>query len=141
MNKTSTHRYFSSVDDKSNTVQVQLSHNSLNFQHIFCHGTDKIVIILIKKMPKTRILVDMDGVLADLEGKLFSIYRTRYPDYPFIQPENRKGMYMDAQYSKDLGEKYGKTIYQILSDEPHLFRDLEPLPNSISTGCFRKNAA
>jgi len=81
------------------------------------------------KMPekrKTRILVDMDGVLVDFETTLFQAYRTENPHLRYIEPENRQGMYMDAQYR----EKFGETEYQVLRnllDRDHFYRDMLPI--------------
>lgn len=81
------------------------------------------------KMPekrKTRILVDMDGVLVDFETTLFQAYRAENPQLGYIEPENRQGMYMDAQYR----EKFGETEYQVLRDlldRDHFYRDMLPI--------------
>ena len=44
------------------------------------------------------VLVDMDGVLADFEGRWLEIFRERYPDEPFIKLEDRRTFYIDDQY-------------------------------------------
>ena len=47
---------------------------------------------------RLRVLVDMDGVLADFEGGFLKKYRARYPDEPFIALDDRRGFWVSAQY-------------------------------------------
>lgn len=49
---------------------------------------------------RLRVLVDMDGVLADFEGGFLKKYRARYPDDPYISLEDRKGFWVSAQYGQ-----------------------------------------
>lgn len=49
---------------------------------------------------RLRVLVDMDGVLADFEGGFLKKYRARYPDDPYISLEDRRGFWVSAQYGK-----------------------------------------
>ncbi|XP_069510928.1 5'(3')-deoxyribonucleotidase, cytosolic type [Ambystoma mexicanum] len=82
-----------------------------------------------RKPPKLRVLVDMDGVLADFEGAAFKLWRATYPDEPFVAPENRRGYYIKQQYASlraDLGEKM-VGIYTTAK----FFTDMEPLPGAI----------
>ncbi|KAG2460769.1 NT5C protein, partial [Polypterus senegalus] len=46
-----------------------------------------------------RVLVDMDGVLADFETSLYKNYRSRYPDEPSIEPNDRRGFLAGDQYA------------------------------------------
>ncbi|XP_075850198.1 5'(3')-deoxyribonucleotidase, mitochondrial isoform X1 [Microcebus murinus] len=45
-----------------------------------------------------RVLVDMDGVLADFEGGFLKKFRARFPDQPFIALEDRRGFWLSEQY-------------------------------------------
>lgn len=45
-----------------------------------------------------RVLVDMDGVLADFEGGFLRKFRARFPDQPFIALEDRRGFWLSEQY-------------------------------------------
>ncbi|PNJ08300.1 NT5M isoform 7 [Pongo abelii] len=45
-----------------------------------------------------RVLVDMDGVLADFEGGFLRKFRARFPDQPFIALEDRRGFWVSEQY-------------------------------------------
>lgn len=47
---------------------------------------------------RLRVLVDMDGVLADFEGGFLKKYRARYPDEPYISLEDRRGFWVSTQY-------------------------------------------
>ena len=47
---------------------------------------------------RLRVLVDMDGVLADFEGGFLKKYRARYPSEPFVALDDRRGFWVSAQY-------------------------------------------
>lgn len=47
-----------------------------------------------------RVLVDMDGVLADFEGGFLKKFRARYPDKPYIALEDRRGFWVSEQYGQ-----------------------------------------
>lgn len=49
---------------------------------------------------RLRVLVDMDGVLADFEGGFLKKYRARYPEEPFISLDDRRGFWVSAQYGQ-----------------------------------------
>ena len=49
---------------------------------------------------RLRVLVDMDGVLADFEGGFLKKYRARYPDEPYIGLDDRRGFWVSAQYGR-----------------------------------------
>lgn len=49
---------------------------------------------------RLRVLVDMDGVLADFEGGFLKKYRARYPEEPYISLDDRKGFWVSAQYGQ-----------------------------------------
>ena len=49
---------------------------------------------------RLRVLVDMDGVLADFEGGFLKKYRARYPDEPYITLEDRRGFWVSSQYGQ-----------------------------------------
>lgn len=49
---------------------------------------------------RLRVLVDMDGVIADFEGGFLKKYRERYPNEPFITLEDRRGFWVSTQYGQ-----------------------------------------
>lgn len=49
---------------------------------------------------RLRVLVDMDGVLADFEGGFLKKYRARYPDEPYITLDDRRGFWVSTQYGQ-----------------------------------------
>ena len=49
---------------------------------------------------RLRVLVDLDGVIADFEGGFLKNYRARYPNDPFITLEDRRGFWVSSQYGQ-----------------------------------------
>ncbi|KAK3588973.1 hypothetical protein CHS0354_043142 [Potamilus streckersoni] len=49
---------------------------------------------------KLRVLLDMDQVLADFELGFFQEYRKKFPDYPYIEMQDRVGFFVKDQYEK-----------------------------------------
>ncbi|XP_029456424.1 5'(3')-deoxyribonucleotidase, cytosolic type [Rhinatrema bivittatum] len=76
-----------------------------------------------------RVLVDMDGVLADFEGGLLRAYRLRYPGEPHVELAARRGFSVRQQYC-DVREDLGAKIASIY-ESPGFFLDLEPVPGAI----------
>lgn len=70
-----------------------------------------------------RILVDMDGVLADFEGSFLQKWRAAHPDEFYMPLHERKSMYVTEEYPKRLRKK----IWSIFT-MPRFFLDLEPIP-------------
>jgi 5'-nucleotidase len=50
-----------------------------------------------------RILVDMDGVIADFEGGFLDRFRQCHPDLPYIPLNQRNCFYVKEQYPEDIG--------------------------------------
>lgn len=66
-----------------------------------------------------RILVDMDGVIADFERGFLTQWRARYPHERFIPLDQRTTYYAMDQYPSELRE----TVRQICW-APHFYRTL-----------------
>ncbi|KAJ8362582.1 hypothetical protein AAFF_G00367800 [Aldrovandia affinis] len=78
---------------------------------------------------RLRILVDMDGVLADFEGGFLKKYRARYPDDPYIRLEDRRGFWVSAQYGHLRSDLCDKAIS--IWESKNFFIELEPLPGAV----------
>lgn len=67
------------------------------------------------KHPETRlrVLLDMDGVIADFEGGFLKKYRQRYPNDPYISLEERRGFWVSTQYG-ELREDLCVSVYFLL---------------------------
>jgi len=42
----------------------------------------------------------MDGVLCDFEGHMLKMFRKKFPEEPFVEPEKRNTIFMNEQYEK-----------------------------------------
>uniref|UniRef100_A0A8C6RQW6 5',3'-nucleotidase, cytosolic n=1 Tax=Nannospalax galili TaxID=1026970 RepID=A0A8C6RQW6_NANGA len=76
-----------------------------------------------------RVLVDMDGVLADFEAGLLRGFRSRFPGDPHVPLEQRRGFLARDQYRAlrpDLADKVA-SVYE----SPGFFLDLEPIPGAL----------
>ncbi|XP_010629065.2 5'(3')-deoxyribonucleotidase, cytosolic type isoform X1 [Fukomys damarensis] len=76
-----------------------------------------------------RVLVDMDGVLADFEGGLLRGFRRRFPEEPHVPLEQRQGFLAREQYRAlrpDLADKVA-SVYEA----PGFFLDLDPIPGAL----------
>ncbi|KAM8961490.1 5'(3')-deoxyribonucleotidase, mitochondrial [Pelodytes ibericus] len=78
---------------------------------------------------RLRVLVDMDGVLADFEGGFLKKYRARYPTEPYIELEDRRGFWVSEQYEK---LKPGLSVKAIsIWETKNFFLDLDPIVGAV----------
>ncbi|XP_036921786.1 5'(3')-deoxyribonucleotidase, cytosolic type [Sturnira hondurensis] len=76
-----------------------------------------------------RVLVDMDGVLADFEAGLLRAFCRRFPGEPHVPLAERRGFFAGEQYGAlrpDLADKVA-SVYEA----PGFFLDLEPIPGAV----------
>ncbi|XP_038136020.1 5'(3')-deoxyribonucleotidase, mitochondrial-like [Cyprinodon tularosa] len=78
---------------------------------------------------RLRVLVDMDGVLADFEGGFLRKYRARYPDDPFVPLDDRRGFWVSSQYGQLRSDLCEKAIS--IWESKGFFIDLDPLPGGV----------
>ncbi|CAH1273769.1 NT5C [Branchiostoma lanceolatum] len=76
-----------------------------------------------------RVLLDMDGVLADFEGQFLKRFREKYPHDPFVPLEERSGFYVTKQYY-DLGQDIGTKAFSIY-EEKGFFLNLQPIEGAL----------
>jgi len=69
-----------------------------------------------------RILIDMDGVIADFDGEFLKRWRERYPDKFFVPIKDRTTFYVKEQYPDELKSLVSEIIW-----EPNFFRDMMPV--------------
>ncbi|XP_050764405.1 5'(3')-deoxyribonucleotidase, cytosolic type isoform X2 [Gymnogyps californianus] len=76
-----------------------------------------------------RVLVDMDGVLADFEGAVLRGFGARFPGEPRVELAARRGFSVREQYRclrEDLGAKVA-SVYEA----PGFFLGLDPIPGAL----------
>lgn len=78
---------------------------------------------------RLRVLVDMDGVLADFEGGFLKKYRARYPTEPYVTLEDRRGFWVSTQYGQLRSDLCEKAIS--IWESKGFFIDLDPLPGGV----------
>lgn len=72
-----------------------------------------------------RILIDMDGVIADFDQEFLLRWRERYPDKLYIPLEERKTFYLKDSYPEEL-----KPLVVEILLEPSFFREMLPMPGA-----------
>uniref|UniRef100_A0A8C5WDV6 5',3'-nucleotidase, mitochondrial n=1 Tax=Leptobrachium leishanense TaxID=445787 RepID=A0A8C5WDV6_9ANUR len=78
---------------------------------------------------RLRVLVDMDGVLADFEGGFLKKYQSRYPGEPFIELEDRRGFWVSEQYENRKPGLREKAIS--IWEAKDFFLDLDPIEGAV----------
>ena len=69
-----------------------------------------------------RILVDMDGVIADFDQELLMRWRERHPDKSYVPLEERKTFYVKDSYPEEL-----KPLVAEILLESSFFREMLPM--------------
>ncbi|NWW08906.1 NT5C protein, partial [Oreocharis arfaki] len=76
-----------------------------------------------------RVLVDMDGVLADFEGAVLREFRARFPAEPRVELAERRGFSVREQY-RSLREDLAAKVASVY-ESPGFFLDLDPIPGGL----------
>lgn len=76
-------------------------------------------------MDKKIILVDMDGVLADFEGRFLEIWKKKFPHHPHVPLEKRETFYLEEDYPEGLEKDIGDIF-----SAPGFFENLDIIPGS-----------
>ncbi len=72
-----------------------------------------------------RILVDMDGVLADFDAEFLQRWRARHPNKLYVPVEERTTFYVKDEYPEEL-----KPLVAEILLESSFFRDMLPVPGA-----------
>ncbi|MBK8981114.1 MAG: 5'-3'-deoxyribonucleotidase [Ignavibacteria bacterium] len=73
-----------------------------------------------------RLLIDMDGVIADFEGDFLRRWKETHPEKTHIPLEERKGFYVREQYPDEFSD-FVQEIYH----SPGFYQNLPPMPGAI----------
>lgn len=73
-----------------------------------------------------RILVDMDGVIADFDGEFLKRWQKRHPDKFFVPIEERGTFYVRDSYPDEL-----KPLVTEILLEPSFFREMMPMDGAM----------
>jgi len=80
-------------------------------------------------MANKIILVDMDGVITEIEQGFIDRWRAQHPEKPYVPLEKRKGFYLEQQY-KQLSPEYEQLALDVFN-QPGFFRSLRMIPGSL----------
>lgn len=72
------------------------------------------------------ILVDLDGVTADLESLFWRLWKARFPEAPQLLPEDRRTFYIEEQ----IGSEWKKQVETIIHSEL-FYLNLPVIPGAI----------
>jgi 5'-nucleotidase len=72
-----------------------------------------------------RILVDMDGVIADFDQEFLQRWRKRHPDKFYIPVENRAGFFVKDEYPQELQPLVAEILL-----EATFFQEMVPVPGA-----------
>lgn len=78
---------------------------------------------------RLRVLVDMDGVLADFEGGFLKKYRNQYPREPYVRLEERRGFWVSEQYERLKAGLSEKAIS--IWESKNFFLELDPIDGAV----------
>jgi 5'-nucleotidase len=73
-----------------------------------------------------RLLIDMDGVLADFEAGFLEAWRAQHPELPYIPVAERQLFYLSEEYPSEL-----RPLVREVLTAPGFFRNLAPLPGGL----------
>ena len=80
-----------------------------------------------------RILVDMDGVLADFEGAFLDRWRSTYPDRSFVPLSERRTFYLSKEYPTELAREIFCAA-TFIRDLPPIAGGLEAVQDMLRSG-------
>lgn len=72
-----------------------------------------------------RILIDMDGVIADFDEEFLKRWRRRHPDKLYIPLEERNTFYLKDSYPEELQPLVAEILL-----ESSFFREMVPIPGA-----------
>jgi 5'-nucleotidase len=74
-----------------------------------------------------RLLIDMDGVIADFNRGFLNEWRQQHPSQPWISLEERTTFYLKDQYPKELS-----SLIEAIYLSPGFYRYLPPISGSLA---------
>ena len=63
---------------------------------------------------RLQVLLDMDGVLCDFEVAFLNTFRKKYPDEPYIEINDRRGLSIAKQYRETINPDMHVSIKSVL---------------------------
>lgn len=77
---------------------------------------------------KTIVLVDMDGVIADFDGRFIEVWKTKHPERPQLDQNNRTNFRIEHEFPEQLRKEVRKVF-----TSPGFYRSLPAIPGAVDS--------
>lgn len=79
------------------------------------------------------ILLDMDGVICDIDQYVLDLYQEKYPNLPFIPLSQRKSQSSEQEYREKFGDQAGDAMASFFKGNiPNFFANLPPFTKAVA---------